>query len=202
MCFRFLLFCPVVGAGLAQPTSTAAARASADSLPPIFAPPPAASNSNPPPTPPSDTARPRRAISPEMAAKLSATVEASPAVAAARAAVASTAPTTDAPGVMQLAPYIVREKREPNFKEREILTPKGKLDLARRRYPMMTKRAALERLEDDFARERMKEMGELNGLLQIGGEKPSPATKRKIEDAMRPAREFPSGFGEPMRPPR
>ena len=92
----------------------------------------------------------------------------------------------------------------PEFKERDMLTPKGKLALARRRYPglgPLTDAAALRRLEEDFARERRQEMADLLSLQTIGGAKPPPDVKRMFEAAMRPSG-FSPEFGAPFRPPK
>jgi len=194
----------------AQPNSSPKVDPPAETLPPIFAPRAPSKDakskgaSRPAPSPPPT----RRAISPELAAKLSdlATRAAPPAGATPSVGVAATAPPGDSADAVQLKPYVVQEDRLPEFKERDMLTPKGKLALARRRYPglvgPLSDAAALQMLEDDFAKERRQELADLQGLLGIGGAKPSPEVKRKVDEAaMRPSG-FSPQFGEPFRPPK
>jgi hypothetical protein len=107
---------------------------------------------------------------------------------------------------VQLKPYVVQEDRLPEFKERELLTPKGKLELARRRYPgvvgPLSDATAIQLLEDDFARERRQEAADLKGLLEIGGTKLPPELKRNIDaGALRPSG-FSPEFDAPFRPPK
>lgn len=181
-----------------------------DPLPPIFAPraPPkdakSAGSSRPVPA----VAPTRRAISPEMAANISAVAlrAAPPANATPPAGVAASAPTGESSDAVQLRPYIVKEDRLPEFKEREMLTPKGKLELARRRYPgvvgLFSDAVLLQLLEEDFARERRQEAADLRGLLDIGGTKLPPEVKRQIGDgALRPSG-FSPEIGAPFRTPR
>jgi hypothetical protein len=176
-------------------------------LPPIFAPrapPPKDVKSEGASRPASSTPPARRALSPEMAAKLSAIAMrvAPPTNATLTAGVAATVAPGDSSDTVQLKPYIVREDRAPEFKERDILTPKGKLELARRRYPglvgPLSDAAALRMLEEDFARERRQEMADLLGLVEIGG---AQDAKRKFEASMRPSG-FSPEFGSPFRPPK
>jgi hypothetical protein len=177
-----------------------------ETLPPIFAARPvqaekasaaASARSTPGPTPAP------RAISPERAAKLSAVTSrvASPTSATMSAGAATARPPGDGSAAVELKPYVVREDRIPVFKERDMLTMKGKLDLARRRYAHygpMPDAALLRKLEEDFAKERREEVVELQGLL---GDKLSPALKREIETSMRPSG-FSPEFGAPFRPLR
>ncbi len=76
--------------------------------------------------------------------------------------------------IVRLPNYIVREERPPAFKEREILTPKGRLALAFKRYPGLhfgslpffsNAGVALAMLEEDHRLERKAEMAELASLL-------------------------------------
>lgn len=181
-----------------------------ESLPPIFAPraPTKGAKSAGAPRPASSTLPARRAISPEMTANLSAiaTRAAPPANATPSAGAAATASPGDSSDAVQLKPYVVQEDRLPEFKERDILTPKGKLELARRRYPglvgPLSDATALRMLEEDFAKERRQEAADLKGLLEIGGTKPSRDVQRKINEAgMRPSG-FSPEFGTPFRPPK
>ena len=107
---------------------------------------------------------------------------------------------------MQLDPFFVQEERFPEFKDRDILTPKGKLELARRRYPglvgPLSDATALRLLEEDFAKERRQEMTDLKGLLEIGGAKPSGDLKRKIDEATTRPSGFSPEIGAPFRPPK
>jgi hypothetical protein len=194
----------------AQPNPNPKAGQPVESLPPIFAPraAPKEAKAQGPPLPASSTPPPRRAISPEMSAKLSAiaTRAAPPASATPSTSVAASAPVLDSSDVVQLKPYVVHEDRLPEFKERNILTPKGKLALARRRYPglfgPLSDASALRMLEEDFTRERLQELTDLKGLLEIGGAKLSPELKRNIgEAAMRPSG-FSPQIGEPFRQPK
>jgi hypothetical protein len=86
--------------------------------------------------------------------------------------------------VLQMAAYIVREDKVPDFKERELLTPQGKLDLALKRRPglrigwlpfLSNAGVALAMLEEDFALERKKEMQDLLGLYRYSDPKSSAA---------------------------
>ena len=180
-----------------------------ESLPPIFAPRASSKDAKSEGTsrPLSSPPLPRRALSPEMAAKLSAIAmrSAPPARATPSATVAATAAPGESSDPVQLKPYIVREDRAPEFKERDILTPKGKLELARRRYPglvgSLSDATALRMLEEDFARERRQEMADLLGLIEIGGAKSAEDVKRKFEASMRPSG-FSPEFGAPFRPPK
>ena len=193
----------------AQPNPSSKAGETMESLPPIFSPraPPKDTKSEGASRSASSTPPPRRALSPEMAAKLSAIVmrAAPPANAKQSASGAATAVSADSSDPVQLKPYIVQEDRAPEFKERDILTPKGKLELARRRYPglvgPLSDATALRMLEEDFARERRQEMADLLGLVEIDGAKSAENAKRKFEASMRPSG-FSPEFGAPFRPPK
>lgn len=143
-----------------------------------------------------------------MAAKISAiaTQAAPPANATPSAGVVAAGPPGEPSDAVQLKPYVVQEDRLPEFKERDMLTPKGKLELARRRYPglvgPLSDATALRLLEEDFAKERRQEMADLKGLLEIGGAQPSGDLKRKFDEAtMRPSG-FSPEIGAPFRPPK
>jgi hypothetical protein len=190
-----------------QPSATPKSAPPPEPLPAIFAPrPPAKAPKGRAPLRSAPTLPPsRRAISPETAAKLSAVAtQAAPPAAAASPTTPATVPPAD-PDTVQLNPFLVQEDRLPEFKEREMLTPKGKLALARRRYPGLvgpfSDATALRKLEDDFAKERRQELSDLRGLSEISGAKPSRELKRQIDDAaMRSGFSVP--MGEPFRPPR
>jgi hypothetical protein len=193
----------------AQPNPSPKTEPPVESLPPIFTPrTPSkdavsagaarpASSPSPPPA--------GRAISPEMAAKLSAVAArvATPAGATRSADGAATTPPRDSSDAVQLKPYVVREDKLPTFKEREILTPKGMLALARQRYPTaLTDAAAMRMLGEDFARERLQELRDYRGLLELGGAKLSPDVKRKIDEAANRPIDLPGDFSPPSRLPK
>src|SRR5688572_23828502 len=132
-----IFFC--ASAALAQ--SGTKAGSAPEPLPPIFAPRPspkdAATGRGPPPARPAPT---RRAISPEMAEKLSAlAIRAAPPVTstAASSANSGTPPPNDVgtSDAVQLAPFVVNEAKLPTLKEWQLLTPQGKLELARKLNP-------------------------------------------------------------------
>ena len=85
-------------------------------------------------------------------------------------------PPVDQPrnGIIRLSPYVVRERRPPELKERDLLTAKGKLDLALRRHPGLRLGAfgplnnhawAGAMIEEELALERRQEMLDLLSLL-------------------------------------
>jgi len=84
--------------------------------------------------------------------------------------VAPVAAPEAAEDVIQMSPYIVREIKDPKLKEREILTPHGKLIEAYKRRPGLrflgNARVARALLEDDYERERIAEMKDLYGLYR------------------------------------
>jgi hypothetical protein len=81
---------------------------------------------------------------------------------------------TDKPrnGIIRLPRYHVREQKVPDFKNRELLTPEGKLDLALKRRPGlkvgnffgMNNGIAMRMLAEDDAYERRLEMQELSSF--------------------------------------
>ena len=188
----------------------------AETLPPIFAPRPSPKDavagrgsvpSRPPPT--------RRAISPEMAEKISALATRAAPPASSNAATVTTPgiPSPDGTGssdVVQLAPFVVKEDKLPDIKERQLLTPKGKLELAKKLNPglnlgplsSMNNGVALEMAEEVFAQERRKELAELKSVLNAGETKPPPELRRKIDEAMTRKNEWSHEIGTPFRPPR
>ena len=110
-----------------------------------------------------------------MSAKILGVVKSSPAF----ARVGGTAPPPNSRDLVTLKPFIVREPKTPEFKERELLTEKGKAALAHRRYPGADAATARQMLEEDFAKERRDEIGEMKGLLEIDRTIP-----RKLRGAM------------------
>jgi hypothetical protein len=141
-----------------------------------------------------------------MAANLSAiATRLAPPANATPAASSAAAPAGDSSDAVQLKPYVVQEDRLPEFKERDMLTLKGKLELARRRYPglgPLNNALALQMLEEDFAKERREELADLRRTLDIGGVKLSPDVKSKVEDAALRPSNLSIPFGEPFRPPK
>ncbi len=75
--------------------------------------------------------------------------------------------------IVRLPKFMVMEDKPPTFKEREILTPKGHLSLAYKRYAGLkignlgglNDALALAMLEEDRILERQAEMSNLVGLL-------------------------------------
>ena len=193
----------------AQPSSTSSAQAPAPEgpLPPIFSPrspvqeanriaPAVAAQAQPPS---------RRALSPGMSAKLAAAIaeRTPPAPATSSPGAAPTTTSGDSSGAVQLRPYIVSEDRVLDFKERDILTAKGKAALARSRYPglgFLTDAAAVKWIAEQHAKERRQEMTDLGSLIEIGGGKPPPELNRVINESKDP-QPFPSQFGRPSGPP-
>ncbi|MEO5959695.1 MAG: hypothetical protein ABIZ49_13850 [Opitutaceae bacterium] len=78
--------------------------------------------------------------------------------------------------IVRLPDYIVREPRAPSFPERRILTPKGRLEVALKRFPglrfgniwfLRNDGIALFMLEEEYRLERMAEMADLASLVRI-----------------------------------
>jgi hypothetical protein len=75
-------------------------------------------------------------------------------------------------GIIRLPQYDVREQKPPKFRERELLTRKGRVDVALRRHPglrfgpfsFLNARRGLEMLEEEDALDRRREMQELTGF--------------------------------------
>lgn len=112
---------------------------------------------------PSSAPRPRRAVSPEMAAKLLAATSAIQTATASRAQGVAGAPTgriDPESGALVLEPFVVREETALDERSMQALTKK--LD------PKMREMTA-----DALEQLRRKEMGELSDLIQIGERLPS-----------------------------
>lgn len=129
---------------------------------------PAAPPALPPPAP--------RAISPEAAAKLAALVPKFSVADTPLPDPAARDPGPDRPRntIIRLPNYVVTEPKIKMPKERELLTPKGRLELALKRYPglrfgnigfLRNDGIALMMYEEDLRLERMREMAELLSLL-------------------------------------
>ncbi len=100
--------------------------------------------------------------------------------------------TSDGSEALQLDPFVVNEEKEPKFKERELLTPRERLELAHRlnpglkfgRLPLGNDAVALEMLEAELEKQRREELKELESVLKVGGVKPPPEVQRKIDEAL------------------
>ena len=140
---------------------------------------------------PTAESQPRRLVSPAVAAQLSAAIP--------KFEPASTKPETPTPDlresdkprntILRLPSYIVREEKPILFKERELLTPKGRLDLALRKHPGMRFGSfwifrndgwALAMLAEEERLERQREMSDLLSLLTVADQK---QMKPKVDEA-------------------
>jgi hypothetical protein len=142
-----------------------------------------------------------RAISSETAAKLTASLPKIAPLKTSDARPAEPPPDlreTDKPrnAIVRLPSYIVREPKPPVFKERELLTPKGRVDLARKRFPglrigslpfLSNDGIGLFMLAEEERLERMKEAADLMSLLRYGNGDPKGEIKAKVQQSfMRP----------------
>jgi hypothetical protein len=171
----------------AQPNPAPKADERAESLPAVFVPrpPPSAARPAGAPPPASPAPSPRRAISPEMSANLAALAARAPVASATPTAGATSASPGDTTDVLLLKPYVVRETKLPRFKERELMTPKAKLEMARKRYPGLGPFGdayAVMRLEQDLRLEELRELQDLSRLLDTRDAQSLDA-KRLINDA-------------------
>ena len=190
-------------------------RVAAQPTPPVESPSPVATVSAAPATSTRDRSRP---ISPAIAARLTDqlpkfTPPKTPAPTAAKPPILAS-PASDTPAnpvaavdsvtprntIIRLPAYVVQEEKPVAFKEREILTPKGRLALALKRYPgarigslpfLSNDGMALALLEEDYRLERKAEMEELASLLTT----PTDRTKAKTEVQKTFLRSGPSGYG-------
>lgn len=98
--------------------------------------------------------------------------------------------------VLQLPTYIVREDKVPNFKEREMLTPQARLDLAYKRHPglkigslpfLSNDGWGLFMLEEEHRLERKAEMEDLYGLYRYSGAQDTKALHRQVQETFMPA---------------
>ena len=101
-------------------------------------------------------------------------------------------PTLEISGdVVALPPYLVREPKIPDFKERELLTPEGKLRLAYKRHPglrftlpfLSNDGIARAMIEEEFEVERIAEMRDLQSIY-YSDPKGGKETKRLIDEAL------------------
>jgi hypothetical protein len=132
----------------------------------------------PKPAPSAALATRPRLVSPELASRLAeaAPKYVSPSAPPAQSTAAVDARETDKPRntIIRLPRYVVQESKLPDIAERELLTPKGKLELAYKLYPGLRTGAigsrnndfwAKEMLADDFFLQRKQEWADLSTLL-------------------------------------
>jgi hypothetical protein len=146
------------------------------------------------PAPPPTTADAPRAISAETAAKLTAPIPkfvAPPPEIAAVPAPAAVEEVKPRNTIIRLPDYIVRDAKTPPPKEREVLTPRGRLELARKRHPGL-KLGNLWGLNDGWAlamlaeQERLDRKREFEDLADLGGSTGPTAQarlKREVQQA-------------------
>jgi len=164
----------------------------AETRPPIFAPqPPKKPTPAPRPRLPATSTQSRRAISPELAKKLTESLERS--VAAAKAVNAATSPppvsnASDSGAPTVLEPFVVHDDKMSRLRPRDLLTPDAELELMYQLNPGLrglgNKRAAADMSEDGLAKLRREELAELNSILTFNGAKPPPGVQRQIDNAM------------------
>ncbi len=112
----------------------------------------------------------------------------------------------DGSGATQMAPYLVTEEKDHEFKERHLLTKKGVEEMMRKKYPglggplLANGYIKKEIREDDLRKERNLEMKGLFGLMEIDG-KVSPEMKRESERALMRYNEKTQQKGTPFREP-
>ena len=140
---------------------------------------------------------PPRAVSPATAARINAAI---PPFSGSKSTEAASAKPADQHEldkpknqIIRLPSYIVQEPKEPVFKERDILTPAGRLNLALKRYPGLkfgnfwifnNYGKALFMLEEDYRLERQTEMIELAGLYKYSqSPADAKAMKREVQQA-------------------
>lgn len=148
---------------------------------------------------------PQRAISPETAAKLGARIATlAPTSATAASAVAapdqSSQPEREKPRntIIRLPEYIVRDPKVPPIKEREVLTPKARLELARKRHPGaqvgnffgLNNGIALAMLAEEERLERKREFEDLASLTRLSDSAAHAKVKREVEQAFMRERDF------------
>jgi hypothetical protein len=161
-------------------TQTAAQNSAAETelVPPIFVPRPATANRSAADKAPARSSARPSPMSAQMSANIRSVIEADTRLKAASGSEASNATRPQNSGeITRLAPFVVREKPVPEFSQREMLTVKGKIDLAKKRYPAAGS-AGLMLLEQDFAIERRREMADLEALRDFEPLE-APATKKR-----------------------
>ena len=176
-----LVFATMIGA-LGMAAEPAAPQFQANSTRPVSANPPATGTSLP------------RAISPETAAKLAATVpKYDPTPAAKPPESAPDLRETDKPRntIVRLPPHIVQEKKAPVLVERDLRTPKAGLELALRRHPGLhfgnffglNGGLALAMLAEEERLERKREFEDMADLMRFENPATHAKLKREVEQA-------------------
>ena len=147
------------------------------------------------PVPPAPPNPPPRAVSPETAAKLAAVAPKFVPPTPAEEKPAADLRDTDKPknGIIRLPAYLVREPKMRELKQRELLTPKGKLDLALKRHPGLrfnplfflgsNDGIARAMLEEEDRLERLAEMADLLSLMRYSDTPMDPDTKRNVQQS-------------------
>lgn len=158
---------------------------------------PAASESSPVAvTPPSAPIAPR-AISPATALKLTVSI---PKFVAAPTRDEKTAASPSAPAteetkprntIIRLPDYVVRDAKVPAIKEREVLSPRGRLELARKLHPGirvgnlfgLNDGVALAMLAEQERLDRQREFTDLADLMRYSDPAAHAKVKREVEQA-------------------
>lgn len=144
--------------------------------------------------PPATRPRSPRAISPETAAKLAATVpKYDPTPAAQPPEPAPDLRATDKPRntIVRLPPYIVQERKAPALLERDLRTPKARLELALKRHSGLhlgnflgsNEWLALAMLAEEERLELKRELEDMADLMRFGDPATHAKVKREVEQA-------------------
>lgn len=96
--------------------------------------------------------------------------------------------------IIRLPRYIVEGERPPTFKQRELLTPKAKLELAYKRHPglrfgslpfLSNDGIAREMIAEEEALERRRELAELTSLLApTGDHEKDKQVREQVQETM------------------
>jgi hypothetical protein len=97
--------------------------------------------------------------------------------------------------VLQLPNYEIQERQAPDFRERELLTPKGRIDVAFRRHPglrfgpfsSLNAKVGLMMLQEEQQVERYSEIKELTDLEQFGRDEESDRAEPVKSASAKPA---------------
>lgn len=146
--------------------------------------------------PPAEAGSKSRAVSAETSAKIGAGMPKFSPPKPAEAAAPAAAPVAEAKEadkprntIIRLPRHVVQDRRDPVIKDREILTPKGKLELALKRYPglrfgslpfLSNNGIAMLLLEEDLRLERKTEMEDLVELYHYSDPKKGAAMKTEV----------------------
>lgn len=191
-----LVLALTVTRGAAAAESPSATQEAAGERPAVFAPVAAAPAT---PSPPAALARPR-VVSPAVAEQLSAVAPKYEPVPAKPPEPQPDLREIDKPRntIVRLPPYLVPEKKEPPvLKERELLTPKARLEAALRKYPGLRVGSFWIFSNDGIAlfmqqeEERLEKKREFEGyaeLMRLTDPQSAAALKREVDRAfLRPA---------------